>query len=100
MPGARSAFKRGYPVPARVTWTYSDEYYKKYTHTFDVEIGDQVYVGHDGEEVGAIKQIARDHVVIYIENGGDFRIDGPEVLSANDGKLVPLIDLLDDTREQ
>jgi hypothetical protein len=58
------------------------------TRTFDVEIGDQVYVGHGEEEVGAIKQIAHDHVVIYIENAGDFRIDGPEVLSAHDGKLV------------
>jgi hypothetical protein len=58
------------------------------TRTFEVEIGDQVFVGDGAEEVGAVKTIAHDHVMIYIENAGEFRLDGPEIISAHDGKLV------------
>jgi hypothetical protein len=58
------------------------------THTFNVKVGDQVFVGKDDEEVGAVKQVAHDHLVVYIENAGEFRIDGPQVVSAHDGKLV------------
>lgn len=57
-------------------------------HAFNVTVGDQVYVGTNLEEVGAVKQVAKDHLIVYIENFGDFRIDGPHVLSAHDGKLV------------
>ena len=58
------------------------------SHSFNVSIGDQVFVGEGGEEVGAVRQIARDHLVVYIENAGDFRIDGPAVRSVHDGKVV------------
>ena len=58
------------------------------THSFGVAIGDQVYVGSGDEEVGAIKQVAHDYLIIYVENAGDFRIEGPAILSAHDGKLV------------
>jgi hypothetical protein len=58
------------------------------THSFNVTVGDQVFVGRGLEEVGAIKHVAHDHLVIYIENFGDFRIEGSIVLSAHDGKLV------------
>ncbi len=58
------------------------------THSFNVSIGDQVYVGHGEEEVGAVRHVARDHLVIYIEGAGDFQIDGPAVLSAHDGKVM------------
>ncbi len=57
-------------------------------HSFNVAVGDQVYVGRKIEEVGAVKEVAKDHLIIYVENFGDFRIDGPAVLSAHDGKLV------------
>jgi len=58
------------------------------THSFKVEVGDQVFVGKSVEEVGAVRTVARDHLIIYIENAGEFRIEGPEVISAHDGKLV------------
>ena len=58
------------------------------THSFQVSVGDQVFVGHSDEEVGAVRQVARDHLVVYIEGAGDFQIDGPAVLSAHDGKVV------------
>jgi hypothetical protein len=57
-------------------------------HSFNVAVGDQVFVGTSVEEVGAVQHVTRDHVMIYIENAGPFRIDGPEVIATHDGKLV------------
>jgi hypothetical protein len=51
-------------------------------------IGYQVYVEEGGEEVGAVREVHRDHVLVYIENAGDFRI-GPEAIRAvHDGKVI------------
>jgi hypothetical protein len=58
------------------------------THAFNVSVGDQVFLDQSQEEVGAVRQVARDHLVIYIENAGDFTITGPAVKSAHDGKLI------------
>jgi hypothetical protein len=58
------------------------------TQSFTVSVGDQVFVGRSVEEVGAVMRVARDHLTIYVENGGEFRLDGPEIISAHDGKLV------------
>lgn len=58
------------------------------THAFNVSVGDQVFLDQNEEEVGAVRQVARDHLVIYIENAGDFTITGPAVKSAHDGKLI------------
>jgi len=58
------------------------------SHAWTVAIGDQVFVAGQEEEVGAVRAIARDHLLVYIENAGEFHIDGPEVLGAHDGKLV------------
>lgn len=57
-------------------------------HSFSVQVGDQVYVGSNLEEVGAVTQVAKDHLIVYIENSGEFRIEGPSVVSAKNGKLV------------
>ena len=57
-------------------------------HSFSVSVGDQVYVGKGEEEVGAVREVARDHLVIYIEGAGDFRVDGPAVMGAHDGKVI------------
>ena len=57
-------------------------------HRFNVSVGDQVFVDGNLEEVGAVRQVAKDHFIIYIENSGDFQIRGPAVKSAHDGKLV------------
>ena len=57
-------------------------------HAFTVAVGDQVFVGHGDEEVGAVRQVAHDHLIVYVENAGDFRIEGDAVLSAHDGKVM------------
>ena len=56
--------------------------------TFHVQVGDQVFLEEGGEEIGAVRKVERDHLVIYIEAAGDFRVDGPGVRSVHDGKIV------------
>jgi hypothetical protein len=57
-------------------------------HTFKVSIGDQVYLDQNPEEVGAVREVARDHLIVYIENSGDVQIAGPAVKSVHDGKVI------------
>jgi hypothetical protein len=56
-------------------------------HTFQIAIGDQVFFEEGGEEIGAVRKVAKDHIVIYIEGAGDFTLTGPEIATAHDGKL-------------
>ncbi len=55
--------------------------------TFHIQVGDQVFLEEGGEEVGAVRKVAKDHVVIYVEGSGDFTLKGPEIAAAHDGKL-------------
>ena len=57
---------------------------------FNVAIDDQVYLEEGGEELGAVRKVAADHIVVYVENAGDFTVDGPAVKSSHDGKVVLL----------
>lgn len=57
-------------------------------HSFNVSVGDQVYVGDNLEEVGAVRQVERDYLIVYIENAGDFRVEGPCVRGAHAGKVI------------
>jgi hypothetical protein len=57
-------------------------------HNFQVSVGDQVYLDEGGEEIGAVRKVARDHLVIYVEAAGDFVVQGPGVKAAHDGKVV------------
>ncbi|HEY4239739.1 MAG TPA: hypothetical protein VGM88_07985 [Kofleriaceae bacterium] len=57
-------------------------------HTISVNVDDQVFLEEGGEEIGAVRRVAADHIVIYIEGAGDFTLKGPEVKSSHDGKLV------------
>lgn len=57
-------------------------------HNFEVQVGDQVFLEEGGEEIGAVRRVARDHLVVYIEAAGDFIIEGPAVRAAHDGKVI------------
>jgi hypothetical protein len=53
----------------------------------------QVYF-HDGEVAfGAVRQVRRDEIVIYVENGGDFTVPLSAVRDVHDEKVI-----LDSTR--
>jgi len=53
-----------------------------------VTVGDHVFLDHIDEEVGAVRQIAKDHLVVYIENSGDFVVKGNHVKSVHDSKVI------------
>lgn len=57
-------------------------------HNFEVSIGDHVFLEEGGEEVGAVRKVERDHLVVYIEAAGDFIVRGPEVKAVHYGKVV------------
>jgi hypothetical protein len=55
---------------------------------FHVSVGDQLYLEEGGEEIGAVRKVAPDHLVVYVEAAGDFVIPGEWVHAAHDGKVV------------
>jgi hypothetical protein len=57
-------------------------------HGFRVATDDQVFLANSDEEIGAVRQVNADHLVIYIENAGDFIVYGPQVQAAHDGKVI------------
>jgi len=51
-------------------------------------VGYQVYLEEGGEEVGAVREVHKDHLLVYIENAGDFRISPEEIRRVHDGKVI------------
>jgi hypothetical protein len=65
------------------------------THNIAVNVGDHVFLEEGGEEIGAVRKVERDHLVVYVEAAGDFIVHGPEVRAAHHGKVVLIPDLVD-----
>jgi hypothetical protein len=63
---------------------------------FQVEVGDQLFLEEGGEEIGAVRKVAPDHLVVYVEAAGDFVVQGPWVRAAHHGKVVLDADKIDD----
>jgi hypothetical protein len=55
---------------------------------YGVAVGDQVFLDGNNEEIGAVRQVMPDQVIVYVENAGDFIVRGPHVKAAHPGKLV------------
>ena len=55
--------------------------------TFHIQVGDQVFLEEGGEEIGAVRMVAKDHIVVYIEGAGDFTLTGPDIAAVHDGKV-------------
>jgi hypothetical protein len=53
-----------------------------------IAIGDQAFVSDGGEEFGAIRELAGDAIVVYVENAGDFRVPYEAVSAVHSGKVV------------
>ncbi len=47
-----------------------------------------MFLEEGGEEIGAVRKVANDHLVVYVEAAGDFVVPGPWVRAAHDGKVV------------
>lgn len=53
-----------------------------------IEEGYDVFV-HDGDvKIGAIRQLSPKHIVVYVENAGDFTVPRSAVREVEDGKVV------------
>jgi len=55
---------------------------------FHVQVGDHLFFEEGGEEIGAVREVKPDHLVVYIEAAGDFVVPGGWVRAAHDGKVV------------
>jgi hypothetical protein len=52
------------------------------------EIGDQVYMREDGEEVGAVRDVQDKELVVYFENVGDVTLTADQVVAVHAGKVI------------
>ena len=52
------------------------------------EIGDQVYLHEDGEEVGAVRDVHDKDLVVYFENLGDVTLSADQVRAVHTGKVI------------
>jgi hypothetical protein len=57
-------------------------------HRVAVSIGDQVYLKEDGEEVGSVRVVDSDRLIIYIENATDFIVPAAHVAAVHAGKVI------------
>ena len=56
--------------------------------TRDVTVDFEVFA-HEGEHaIGAVREIHPDHLIVWIENRGDTRIDAEHIARAHDGKVL------------
>ncbi len=53
-----------------------------------IEVGFQVYSNEGGEEFGAVRDVTKHALTIYIENVGDFSVPAIAIHSVHDGKVV------------
>jgi hypothetical protein len=63
-------------------------------------VGFQVYLEEGGEEVGAVREIHREYLLVYIENAGDFRVGPDAIRRVHDGKVVLDGNALDDALKE
>ncbi len=56
--------------------------------SFHVQVGDQLFLEEGGDEIGAVREVVTDHLVVYVEAAGDFVVPGAWVKAAHDGKVV------------
>ena len=65
------------------------------THNIAVNVGDHVFLEDGGEEIGAVRKVEKDHLVVYVEAAGDFVVRGPEIKAVHYGKVVLKPELVD-----
>jgi hypothetical protein len=53
-----------------------------------IEVGYQTFVSDGESEFGAIREVAADSVVVYVENAGDFNVPLSAVKAVHSGKVI------------
>ncbi|HUJ38257.1 MAG TPA: hypothetical protein VLW88_11340 [Hyphomicrobium sp.] len=53
-----------------------------------IQVGFMVFIAEGREGIGAVRETARDHIVIYVENGGEFEVPRSAVRKVHDEKVI------------
>ena len=53
-----------------------------------IEVGFMAFVAEGKEGIGAVREVTRDHIVVYIENGGEFEVPRAAVRKVHDEKVI------------
>ena len=66
------------------------------SHAFeqDIDIGFHVFTADGGEEVGAVREILPDGLMVYVENAGDFEVPLSAVRAVHSQKVILACDKL------
>ena len=56
--------------------------------TDQIEIGQMAFVAEGSEGIGAVRRVLGDHLVIYVENGGEFTVSKSAIRSVHDQKII------------
>jgi hypothetical protein len=53
-----------------------------------IEKGFMAFIAEGREGIGAVREVWRDHIMIYVENGGEFRVPRAAVCEVHDEKVI------------
>lgn len=53
-----------------------------------ISTGLMVFLKEGQEGIGAVRETAPDHIVVYVENAGEFRVPRAAIRSVHDGKVL------------
>lgn len=54
----------------------------------NIEVGYQTFVSDGGEEFGAVRRVTPKHVIVYVENSGEFEVPIEAVKAVHSKKVV------------
>ena len=61
----------------------------------DIRVGYQAYLEEGGDPFGAVREVGRNSVIVFVENGGDFTIGADAVRGVHDAKVILARERLD-----
>jgi hypothetical protein len=53
-----------------------------------IETGFMAFLAEGKEGIGGVRAVADDHIVVYIENGGEFKIPRSAIRKVHDDKVI------------
>ena len=56
--------------------------------TDEIETGKMAFVAEGSEGIGAVRRVLGDHLVIYVENAGEFAVSKKAIRSVHDQKII------------
>lgn len=53
-----------------------------------IDVGFMVFLAEGKEGIGAVRETSPDHIIIYVENAGEFRVPRSAIRRVHDGKVL------------